>query len=150
MKKFNFSLEALLKTKQLLKREQEITLARLTHQKERLLSERRGLEAEIVRTNDVYRQRMEKGLFPSELATYASYLKRIRVAFRDKSQEILDKEAEENLAREALRKLQQESKMLDILKDKKFLEYQKELQTQVLVQMDERIAYDESDKVQGV
>ncbi len=150
MKRFKFSLEPLLKTKGLLKREQEITLARLTMQKERLLEEKGILEIEILRIQSTCSQRLQKGLFAHEIAAYASYAKKIKDAQVVKAQEILKMEEKEHLAREELLKLRQESKMLESLKAKKYELYKEEEQAQILLETDERIAYDTSVQIQEV
>ena len=128
MKKFEFSLVAVLKLRQEkedLARKELVavveTLQRLLEELERIKKERGEVEAE-------FRKKQQEAVQAEDLPIYLDYLQMMRTRMERKQDEIMKTQNIVELKRQAVIKAQQQKKMIENIKDKQYAAWQEAIE----------------------
>lgn len=127
MKKFQFTMAALLKVKEALKKQQQAEMAKIVIELNRLKDQRRSLEQAFDRESQDYAAAARSGALPQRMDQFARYFALLREKQKQVDVQIRQKEQEHRACKQRLVKTMQEQKMLEKLREKQLEEYRIEV-----------------------
>jgi flagellar FliJ protein len=144
MKKFVFSLESVLKAKEVLDRQKVQELSQLEEKKRKVIAELTYLTQRRNNACIAFSNQMGDGTTVSKVKTYYQYLTGLKDMAEQKENVLTGYKKEEADLRLQLMEIRRDKKMLETLKDKKLQQYRKELQAEDERLIDELVSFRET------
>lgn len=144
MKKFVFSLESVLKAKEVMDRQKSNELALAADKVKQATTELAYLEQKRKHSSMVFFGWAEEGVTAKQAEGYYLNLSRLRDAEAEKTAALVRYKKEEAEIRLQLIEIRRDKKMLEILREKKLYEYHKEMQAEEERLMDELVSFKEA------
>lgn len=127
MKKFVFTLAALLKVKEALKKQQQAEMARIVVALNQLQDQRQALQNAFERESEDYQNAARKGVTPQRMDQFVRYFAVLRERQKQVDVQIVEKQQQHRECQQKLVKTMQEKKMLEKLREKQWEEYRLEV-----------------------
>ncbi|MBE3101386.1 MAG: flagellar export protein FliJ [Firmicutes bacterium] len=143
MRKFVFSLESVLKAKEILDRQKVHELSMLMENKKQVLTELTYLEERRNYLCLNFEHQIENGIPVTQVKIHFLYLSRSRDKVAEKEDELAQLKKDEAEIRLQLMEIRKDKKMLETLKEKKLQEYQMEIRVEEERLIDELVSYKE-------
>lgn len=130
MKKFVFSLQALLHLKLSIEKQEKSNLAAATRKMNALVSEREGMVARRDEASALYGAKLAEGMLASETHRFTSYFRMMKDALEEQDGKIRQAQGELDACRQRLVEIMREIHMLNTLRDKQYQQYLQEVQSE--------------------
>jgi flagellar FliJ protein len=142
MPKFQFRLQNYLELREKLEEQSKLEYGHAAAKAEQERHREAELKAQKQAALNEYRAKASEGsLKPHELERYTSYLRRMDEAIARQHEKVLRAEAKAEEKRLALVEAMKERKALEVLRDKRYSEYQREAQLAEQKVIDEIVSY---------
>jgi len=146
MRRFIFSLESVLKSKEVLEHQKVKELALLLEMKGRLITELTYMKERWSCLCASFSDRVEKGITAAQIKVHSQYLFCIKDVINEKENKLSDCRRNEARMRLQLTEIRRDIKMLETLKDNKFQEYLMEQKTEEERFIDELVSFRETSR----
>ena len=144
MKKFVFTLQALLNLKQSQEKQERNSLAALTVRLNQLLAEREDMLGRRQRASEAYGERLASGMRAAETQQYTSYFRMMKDLLAEQDRRIEAARAETEECRRRLVEVLREIHMLENLREKQYQQYQQEMQIEQEKTIGDFVSYQSS------
>lgn len=149
MKKFTFSLQALLHLKESLEKQERNSLAAATRKLNTLAREKDDMLARRETASQEYASKLAGGMMASETQRYTSYFLMMKEALELQDRMIADAQAEIETCRQRLVEAMREIRMYENLRDKQYQQYLQEIQIEEEKAIGDFVSYQNSQKPAG-
>lgn len=144
MKKFVFTLESVLKAKEVLDRQKVQELSIIIDKKNKVLVELAYLEERRQHLCTLFNNKTEHGISVDNVRVHYHYLSKLRDSIGDKEKTLAQLKKDEADIRLQLMEIRRDKKMLETLKEKKYQEYLLEVKAEEERLIDELVSYKET------
>lgn len=149
MKKFTFTLQALLHLKEALEKQERNSLAAATRRLNALVQERDDMLARRETASRDYSARLSGGMMASETQRYTSYFRMMKEALELQDRKIRDAQAEIEACRQRLVEAMREIRMYENLREKQYQQYLQEMQIEEEKAIGDFVSFQNSQKPAG-
>lgn len=149
MKKFVFTLHALLHVKELLEKQERNTMLLLTRKLNQLTDEREELQRRRAEAAEGCSAKMREGIHANEAVQYADYLRLMTDLLKEQDTKIASVLAELDSCRTRLVELLKEINMLQKVKEKQYQQYLVDAQTEDEKMIGDFVSYQTTQKPTG-
>jgi flagellar FliJ protein len=146
VRKFVFSLESVLKSKEVFEHQKIKELAHLLEMKGRLITELTYLRERWNRLFADFSDRVKMGVTVAQIKVHSHYLSCLRDIIDEKENVLSDYKRSEAAMRLQLMEIRRDKKMLETLKEKKFQEYLLEQKAEEERFIDELVSFRETSR----
>ena len=130
MKKFKFTLHALLHLKESLEKQERNNLGAATRRLNELMGERDDMLARRESAQQEYGEKLVSGMRALETQQFTAYFRMMKDMLEEQERRIAEAQAEVEACRKRLVEVLREIRMLENLKDKQYQEYLQEAQVE--------------------
>lgn len=149
MKKFSFTLQALLHLKESLEKQERNNLAVLTRRLNELLSDRDDMVRRRENASELYSAKLASGMMASETQQYTHYFRMMKETLEEQAKKIKLVQDDIEACRQKLVEVMREIHMYENLKDKQYQEYLQEVQIEEEKTIGDFVSYQSTQKPAG-
>jgi flagellar protein FliJ len=149
MKKFIFSLQALLNLKESLEKQEKNSLMVLTRKLNALQAERDSLLDRRESANTLYSAKLAGGMLAAETHQFTGYFRMVKELLAEQNIKIAQAQAEVEACQKKLVEVMREIHMLESLKDKQYQQYLQEAQIEQDKVIGDFVSYQSTHKPDG-
>ncbi len=149
MKKFTFTLQALLHLKESLEKQERNSLAAATRKLTALLQEKEDMLERRETASQDYSARMAGGMLASETQRYTSYFRMMKEMLELQDRKIHEAQAEIEACRQRLVEAMREIRMYENLREKQYQQYLQEMNNEEEKAIGDFVSYQNTQKPAG-
>lgn len=149
MKKFVFTLQALLHLKESLEKQERNNLGGITRRLNALLSEKEDMLRRRESASQDYAARLAEGIMAPETQRFTSYFLMMKELLEEQNRKIAAAQAEIEACRQRLVEVMREIHMFENLKDKQYQQYLQEVQIEEEKAIGDFVSYQNKQKPAG-
>jgi flagellar FliJ protein len=130
MRKFTFTLHALLHLRQSVEKQERNNLAVITRKMHQLEDERDAMLLRRDEASEVYKAKLQEGIPVSDTKQFTDYFRMMKDLLEEQARKILEAQQELEDCRRRLVEVMREIRTLEKLREKQYTEYMQEVQSE--------------------